>query len=56
MPAFDVTASPPQLTLKAGATATVVVTVTNRLGRAVTARADKVVEPATAAAWFRAAC
>lgn len=54
MPAFDVTASPTQLTLKAGATGTVVVTVTNRLGRSVIARADKIVEPASAAGWVKA--
>ncbi len=54
MPAFDVTASPTQLTLKAGETGTVVVTVTNRLGRSVIARADKIVEPASAGAWVKA--
>ena len=53
MPAFDVTASPTQLTLKAGETGTVVVTVTNRLGCSVIARADKIVEPASAAGWAR---
>ena len=52
MPAFDVTAVPAQLTLKQGTRGTVVVTVTNRLSRAVTARAESVVEPASAAAWF----
>jgi hypothetical protein len=54
MPAFDVTANPTQLTLKGGTTGTIVVTVTNRLGRSVIARADKIVEPATAAAWVKA--
>ncbi|HEU5217588.1 MAG TPA: PASTA domain-containing protein [Gemmatimonadales bacterium] len=54
MPAFDVTASPQTLSLKAGATSTIVVTVTNRLARTVTARADKVVQPAESAAWIKA--
>jgi len=54
MPAFDVTASPTQLMLKGGETGTIVVTVTNRLGRSVIARADKIVEPASAAAWVKA--
>ena len=52
MPAFDVTAVPAQLTLKQGAGGTVAVTVTNRLSRAVTARAEAVIEPASAAPWF----
>jgi len=52
MPAFDVTAVPAQLTLKQGSKGTVAVTVTNKLSRAVTARADAVIEPASAAAWF----
>ena len=52
MPAFDVTAVPAQLTLKQGTKGTVAVTVTNKLSRAVTARAEAVVEPASAAAWF----
>ncbi len=54
MPAFDVTANPTRLTLKPGASGTVVVTVTNHLGRSVTARADKVVTPPAAAAWVKA--
>ena len=54
MPAFDVTATPTQLTLKAGETGVIVVTVTNRLPRSVIARADKIVEPASAAAWVKA--
>ena len=54
MPAFDVTASPQKLELEAGKTATIEVTVTNRLSRAVTARADKVVTPAASADWVKA--
>jgi PASTA domain-containing protein len=54
MPAFDVTANPTRLSLKPGASGTLVVTVTNRLGRSVTARADKVVTPPAAAAWVKA--
>jgi len=47
MPAFDVTAVPQTLTLKPGATATIQVTVSNKLGRSAIARADKSVEPAS---------
>src|SRR5690349_2098846 len=54
MPAFDVTANPTRLSLKPGTSGTVVVTVTNKLGRAATARADKVVTPPAAAAWVKA--
>lgn len=54
MPAFDVTASPAQLTLKAGEKGTVTITVTNCLGREVTARADMVVAPQAAEAWVTA--
>jgi len=46
MPAFDVTTNPTKLPpLKPGDKAPVVVTATNRLARAVTARANKVVDP-----------
>lgn len=46
MPAFVVTTNPTKLDpLKAGAKATIVVTATNQLPRAVTARAQKVVDP-----------
>lgn len=54
MPAFDVTASPAQLTLKAGEKGTVTVTVTNCLNHEVTARADMVVTPQAAEAWVTA--
>lgn len=48
MPAFDVTTNPTKLDpLKPGGKATIVVTATNQLPRAVTARAQQVVEPAT---------
>jgi len=48
MPAFDVTTNPTKLDpLKPGGKATIVVTATNQLPRAVTARAQKVVDPAT---------
>lgn len=46
MPAFDVTTNPTTLQpLKPGDKATIVVTATSRLARAVTARANKVVDP-----------
>ena len=46
MPAFDVTTNPMKLSpLKPGEQATIVATVTNRLGRRVTARAFAIVEP-----------
>jgi hypothetical protein len=54
MPAFDVTVNPTTLEAKAGEKKSVVVTVTNKLGRPVTARASAVVDPATASAWVKA--
>jgi len=54
MPAFDVTVNPTTLEAKAGEKKTVVVTVTNKLGRPVTARAKAVVDPSTGAAWVKA--
>lgn len=51
MPAFDVTANPTTLGGTRGKRQTIVVTATNRLDRAVTARALAVVNPLTAAAW-----
>jgi hypothetical protein len=54
MPAFDVTVNPTTLEAKAGEKQSVVVTVTNKLGRPVTARASAVVDPANASAWIKA--
>ena len=54
MPAFDVTVNPTTIEAKAGEKQSVVVTVTNKLGRPVTARASAVVDPANASAWIKA--
>jgi len=54
MPAFDVTANPTTLEAKVGEKNSLVVTVTNRLGRPVTARASAVVDPAVGSAWIKA--
>ena len=53
MPAFDVTANPTTLTAKPGEQQTLVVTVTNRLGRPVTGRAIATVNPPSGAAWIK---
>ena len=53
MPAFDVTANPTTVTAKPGEKQTIVVTVTNRLGRAVTGRAIATVNPPSGAAWIK---
>jgi hypothetical protein len=53
MPAFDVTANPTTLTVKPGEKQTIVVTVTNRLGRPVTGRAILNVNPTSGAAWIK---
>jgi len=53
MPAFDVTANPTTLTVKPGEKQTIVVTVTNRLGRPVTGRAILTVNPLSGAAWIK---
>jgi hypothetical protein len=54
MSAFDVTASPPKLSLEAGTSATIVVTVTNRLGRGAVGRVDPVTQPTGMESWFKA--
>ena len=53
MPAFDVTANPTTITAKPGEQQTLVVTVTNRLGRPVTGRAIATVNPPSGAAWIK---
>jgi len=49
MPAFDVTASPTKLSVKPGTTTPVKITVNNRLGKEVLARAQAVINPPSAA-------
>jgi beta-lactam-binding protein with PASTA domain len=52
MAAFDVTTKPTSLSLKPGATASIMVVVSNRLGRPVMGSVEGVMTPATAAGWL----
>jgi hypothetical protein len=52
MAAFDITTNPRSLSLKPGSTATIIVVVSNRLGRPVMALVEGVLTPASAAKWL----
>lgn len=52
MPAFNVTTTPTSLSLKAGESGTLVVVVSNRMGRPFLARVDPKPTPLAAAAWI----